>query len=266
MRKLKYFAIIVLIVMLLPIKSIYATNFCTVAMTSSSNQIDAGDTITIDVVINDLAGSNQVTGISAKLNYDTQVFEDVKNSSIKVDEDLGRTKSYAGGGIVIGCQADGAITTSGTVIFSIVMKVKANAVFTGDTTKIELTNGEVSNGTDTQSFTGVSVSLSNPTPVTQPSTEPSTAPSTTPSTQPSTAPSEEPSVAPSTLPITEPSKSPSVKPSTKVVTNSGDNTTYNGGSLPQTGITAGIVVLAAVGIAGSGFAFFKYYQYKKIIK
>ena len=260
MKKAKVaITVVMVMIMLMVMTKIVkaAENFsCTVTMTSSSEKVKGGDTISINVLIDQIILSDGSTGVftfDGDLEYDKDIFEVVTRSNIETEGDrtpqFNSSKQHVS---ILGGSEEDAISVNGTKMFSIQMKVKENAKF--DTTEIKFNDIILSDNNQDYSIDSAKVVISldkaeETEPPTTPPTIPPTEPPTTPPTkQPVKTPTEPPTTPPTTVPTTKPTTNPTSK-------------------LPQTGIeNTGIIVIFSASLIGCGILFYKYKKYNNITK
>ncbi len=161
MKKLR--VMILSMIMLMTMTSISnATQFsCKVGVTASKNKIKAGDTVTINFAINNLQlsdGSLGVTMLDGLLEYDTEIFEEVKKSDIECGENRTATFLSANKRVFVKFNnKDGIISKSGTTMFSITMKVKANAQF--ENTQVKLNNISITDNNQKVTINSIGILL-----------------------------------------------------------------------------------------------------------
>lgn len=269
MKKLKISILVIIMIMLIPLTANAASLSCSLEITSNEMELEGGDIVTFYFKINNLVlsdGSKGITILNGTLEYDTDVFEEVKKSSFDCGDDRSVTYSTSNQKVYIeGDSEDGYVKTSGTVIFSLTMKVKEGAQF--ESTQVKL-SGEV-----TDNNQKVSISATSPI-LTMKSEQPAGEPEVKPSEEPTDIPSEEPTVAPTDVltpsivetPSPEASTTPSASPkATAKTTSTPKNTTER---LPQTGIKESGLAIAVILLAlvAAGISFYNYKKYKDMTK
>lgn len=143
----KCLSIMIILLLIFSSSIVNAANFsCSLKMQPSKNTIKAGDTVNINVIVDKITLSDNSPGLTifdGYLEYDSAIFEDIKKSSIDCGDNRSVTYNTETKRIYVEYDnSNGLITANNTQIFTITMKVKANA-------NIESTNVTLKNITVT---------------------------------------------------------------------------------------------------------------------
>ena len=138
MKGLKRITILASVILFISTARVFAGFNCTVGMYANTTMVKGGDTVSINVTINNITLSENSKGITmfdGYLNYDESIFEDVNviAGSNKLATYMSTKRVF-----VELNNDEGLVTKSGETMFTITMKVKENANF--DTTTVSLTN------------------------------------------------------------------------------------------------------------------------------
>ena len=160
----KIVSIVMILVLILSFANVVnAANFSAgMTLRPSSTTINPGDTVNVDVVINNITlsdGAKGIAAIGATLEYDTNIFESVKKSNIDVGDD--RSLMVNGNRLLVSLDnEDGLIKTNGTVAFTVTFKAKADASIS--TTTITLKDVEITDNMGRVEIPSVSTELTKP--------------------------------------------------------------------------------------------------------
>lgn len=158
----KRISVIILIVLILTSTIVNAADFsCTLKMSPSKNTIKAGDTINVNIVVEGLTisdGAPGLTNLDGYLEYDSNIFEEVKKSNIDCGDNRSVTYNSASKRIYVHKDNDnGVIKNNGVTIFTITMKVKENANI--ENTQVVLKNIVVTDNNQEYTINSISVQL-----------------------------------------------------------------------------------------------------------
>ena len=162
MRKSKKI-ISMIIIILLFINSIVnaASLSCSLSMKSTSQTIKAGETVQISVSVDQLTLSDNAPGITildGYLEYDNNIFEEVKKSNIDCGDNRSVTYNSTNKRIYIEYDNEqGLIKENGTVIFTLSLKAKADANI--DTTQVKINNIVLTDNNEEFKINSISLQL-----------------------------------------------------------------------------------------------------------
>lgn len=208
------------------------TNYSAGILLTSNSKLKEGETVTINVNLSDVNAGAGIDALTAEIEYDTNVFEELSTSSFTSSTNW--TPTFAASTNKMTALKNNKVTAAETM-FTITLKVKSE--ISVDSTTITLKDIVVSGGIVANGGTG-DIQVNNAS-VTINKEKDSTS-TTTPTNN-------------------------TVNNTTNIITNTTikDNTITNTATLPKTGIekygTIAIVVVAIIGI-------FSYALYKKIAK
>lgn len=240
---------IILIIALSSIVKAVDTKYTTEMSLTSDSKLKAGDTITIQVNLTNVNAGAGIDTITATIEYDSNIFEDIKSSNLIVSNDW--TPTYASAAKMLTLIKNDKVTSAETVL-TIQFKVKDD--INAESTIVALKDIIVSGGRIVDGGTGdievndISVTINKETTTSETPSTP-----TTPET---------PSITDNTT-GTDNTVTDTENKIDKTNTVKKDNTTTTKPTLPKTGIAQysliAIVIIAIISIAC-------YISYKKIEK
>lgn len=220
-RNLKTKTLIVMIIMIMMMATVCTIvnaaelNYSVGMSLTSSSKLKAGDTVTIKVNLTSINAGEGIDTITAAINYDANVFEDITTADLTASNDW--TPSYAASSKMLTLLKNSKVTSPETVL---TIKLKVRDVINVNSTTVTLKEIVASGGRVTDGGTG----------------------DITVKDAPITLSKEQEAVTPT-------------KPTTPSTTNNTikDNTTTQKTTLPKTGIAQysalAIVVVAIIAIA-----------------
>ena len=141
--------IVLFIVMVITMRTVtYAENntySATISLTSDS-KLNQGETVVVNVSISNIVAGEGIDALTAKINYDTNIFEELTTDSIKSTTNWVPTYAPASGKM---SALKNARITSNETMFTITLKVKQTATATSTVitlSDIVLSGGIVANG------------------------------------------------------------------------------------------------------------------------
>lgn len=117
--------------------SIYAANedIFTIKLETDTTQIKQGETVTVNLYIDNInvsSGEEGIGAFTAKLEYDTNIFENITSSG----SDKWDNPSIQESGVMAGVKSDGMVTSTRQLVGTIKLKVKEDATIGSTTIKI----------------------------------------------------------------------------------------------------------------------------------
>lgn len=224
--------------------NVYAANETTLELSSNSESINAGDSITLTLSVDNTNIENGLYTLQGKINYDKDIFENVTISGINnwaADYNTSNNLFVETGGTAESGAKSGGILT-------VTLKAKSGLTSNSSTT-VTLSNME----TAADSTTKVSVEDASYTFEVKAS---SSTPTPTPTATPTPTPTKTPTPTPTSTSGGTNGGSTSGK--------GGSDGTTSGGKLPAAGkavISVGVIALAAI-IGATGFLYRKYKDVK----
>ena len=150
--KMKAFIVIAMIIMMITISTIVnaaETNYSVGMSLTSSSKLKAGDTVTIKVNLTSINAGEGIDTLTAAINYDANVFEDITSSDLTASNDW--TPSYASSSKMLTLLKNSKVTAAETVL---TIKLKVRDVINVNSTTVTLKEIVASGGRVTDNGTG----------------------------------------------------------------------------------------------------------------
>lgn len=150
--KIKACIVMAMIIMMIAISTIVnaaETNYSVGMSLTSSSKLKEGDTVTIKVNLTSINAGEGIDTITAAINYDANVFEDITSSDLTASNDW--TPSYAASSKMLTLLKNSKVTAAETVL---TIKLKVRDVINVNSTTVTLKEIVASGGRVTDNGTG----------------------------------------------------------------------------------------------------------------